>query len=49
MHLDKLLETLLASHGKFKQGTGIESLDSPREIPGSVLQLLATERLKKAK
>jgi len=46
---DKMLEATLASHDEVEQITGIESLDSPREIPGSVLQLFVTDLLKQAK
>jgi len=46
---DEILEATLASHDEIEQITGIESLDSPREIPGSVLQFLVTDRFKQAK
>ena len=46
---DELFGATSASHDEFENETGIESLDSPREIPGSVLQLFATDLRKQAK
>ena len=34
---DEIFEAALASHGEFENETGIVSLDSAREIAGSVL------------